>query len=200
MQQHEYVVTPGSQRQGYSPSSVIVRRRDPWAPSRSNLDIYHGLETEDFLHASLDLETDAEPTTEYYGIDQRVQYLESTISVQQDLLQKCLSKLTALADMLEDSVDTHSTSITSITVDDVEVPLRIPILAIMQEDEDEVGARVPEFSASGFGNTEVEAIDELKSELGSLYSELLNTPDELLGVIPRKWRQGLSSIVIYDGK
>ena len=126
--------------------------------------------------------------------------MESTISVQRDLLQKCLSKLTVLAEMLEDSVDTHSTSITSITVDDVEVPLRIPVLAILQEDEDEVGARVPEFSASGFGKTEAEAVAELKSELGSLYSELLSAPVEFLGVLPRKWRQGLSSIVIPDGK
>ncbi len=146
------------------------------------------------------MQTDTRATTEYYEIDQRVQYLESAIVAEQDLLRQCLVKLSEVIEMLGDSQNTHSTSIASVTVDDVELPLRIPLVAIIQEDEDEVGARVPEFSASGFGNTEVEAIAELKSELGSLYSELLNTPVELLGVLPRKWRQGLSSIVIPDGE
>ena len=79
-------------------------------------------------------------------------------------------------------------------------PLRIPIVAIIEEDEDEVGARVPEFSASGFGSTESEAIAELKAELGDLYVELMDTPDELIGALPKRWKQGLSNLVMRDGE
>ena len=89
---------------------------------------------------------------------------------------------------------------TLVTTDGVEIPLRIPIVAIIEEDEVEVGARVPEFSAYGFGGTESEAIAEVKAELGDLYVELMDTPDELIGPLPKRWKQGLGNLVMRDGE
>ncbi len=113
---------------------------------------------------------------------------------------KCLSMLVNLHNTLDVSLGICSTSITSITADGTEIPLRIPIVAIIEEDEDEVGARVPEFSASGFGSTESEAIAELKAELGDLYVELIDTPDDLIGALPKRWKQGLINLVMCDGE
>lgn len=91
-----------------------------------------------------------------------------------------------------------STSITSISAPDREIPLRMPLIAIIQHDEDEVGARIPEFSASGFGATESDAVADLKEELGALYLELREIPDDELGQIPRRWKRGLERLVVSD--
>ena len=199
MQQAESGVIRMSQQRDYLPRIIFDDKPSPWL-TRSHFSPLHGFEAVDFLHDSPVLESDVDTTDRYSDLDQRIQSLESTIAEQTDLLLECLSRITDLTEMLSDSYSTHSTSISSITIEDDEIPLRIPILVILQEDEDEVGARVPEFSASGFGDTEAEAVAELKSELGSLYAELMNTPVELLGVLPRRWKQGLSSLVIPVGE
>ena len=91
-----------------------------------------------------------------------------------------------------------STSITSISAPDREIPLRMPLIAIIQHDEDEVGARLPEFSASGFGATEADAVADLKEEMGALYLELREIPDDELGQIPIRWKRGLERLVVSD--
>ena len=140
------------------------------------------------------------PEDERNGLYARMRQLESTVNGQQDLMLQCLSMLTRMSDAVDASQGIGATSITSITANDVEIPLRIPMVAIIEEDEDEVGARIPEFSASGFGSTESEAIAELKAELGDLYAELMDTPDELIGALPKRWKQGLANLVMLNGE
>ena len=104
----------------------------------------------------------------------------------------------SLAELRDAQTETASTSITSLSAPDREIPLRMPLVAIIQHDEDEVGARIPEFSASGFGATESDAIADLKEELGALYLELSEIPDDELGQIPKRWKRGLENLAVSD--
>ena len=116
----------------------------------------------------------------------------------EETLQRCLVALENIQDMLADARACYSTSITSVTWNEVELPLRLPLMAIIQHDEDEVVARLPEFSASGFGISEAEAIADLKSELGSLYKELTEIPEDELGTLPIRWKRGLDNLVMSN--
>ena len=116
----------------------------------------------------------------------------ATSKLQRDIL------LAELRDALDALPETASTSITAISAPDREIPLRMPLIAIIQHDENEVGARIPEFSASGFGVTESDAIADLKEELGALYLELSDIPDDELGQIPKRWKRGLENLVVAD--
>ena len=116
----------------------------------------------------------------------------ATSKLQRDIL------LAELRDALDALPETASTSITAISAPDREIPLRMPLIAIIQHDEDEVSARIPEFSASGFGATESDAIADLKEELGALYLELSDIPDDELGQIPKRWKRGLGHFVMED--
>ena len=53
-------------------------------------------------------------------------------------------------------------------------------------------------SASGFGATESDAVADLKEELGALYLELREIPDDELGQIPRRWKRGLERLAVAD--
>ena len=116
----------------------------------------------------------------------------------EEALQLCLEALEDIRDTLAEARACYSTSITSVTWNDVQLPLRLPLTVIIQHDEDEVAARLPEFSASGFGRTESDAIDDLKSELGELYIELSEIPDEELGSLPKRWKRGLDNLVMSN--
>ena len=92
-----------------------------------------------------------------------------------------------------------STSITALSAPDREIPLRMPLVAIVEHDETEVVARLPEFAASGCGASETNAILALKEELGALYLELNDLPNENLGPLPRRWKDNLNSLVVELG-
>lgn len=119
-------------------------------------------------------------------------YSAPTLDLQLDAL------LAELRDAFDAPPETASTSITAISAPDREIPLRMPLLAIIQHDEDEVSARLPEFSAAGFGATEADAIADLKEELGALYLELREIPDGELGRIPMRWKRGLEHLAGAD--
>lgn len=116
----------------------------------------------------------------------------------EETLQQCLAALENIRDLLAETQACYSTSITSLTWNENELPLRLPLTAIIQHDEDEVVARLPEFSASGFGISETEAIADLKSELGSLYKELTEIPEDELGTLPIRWKRGLYNLVMSN--
>ena len=118
---------------------------------------------------------------------------------QRDMFERILLELRGIQDVLEDMQTCYATSVTSLTLGSLEVPLRLPLVAIIEYDEEEVVARLPEFNASGFGDTEAEAVTDLKTELGDLYKELMDIPDEELGILPRRWKQGLNQIVLSNG-
>lgn len=113
-------------------------------------------------------------------------------------LQLCLAALENIQDTLAEAQACYSTSITSVTWNGIQLPLRLPLTVIIQNDEDEVVARLPEFSASGFGISESDAVEDLKSELGELYKELSEIPEDELGSLPKRWKRGLDHLVISN--
>lgn len=129
--------------------------------------------------------------SQFVDFSERIRSLEAVSEEQRESLAE-------LRDALDAPPETASTSITSLSAPDREIPLRMPLTAIIQRDEDEVGARIPEFSASGFGATESDAIADLKEELGALYLELSEIPDDELGQVPKRWKRGLENLVVSD--
>lgn len=132
---------------------------------------------------------------QFVDLSERIRELEATAEEQR---KTDIQRDRLLAELRDALTETASTSITSISAPDREIPLRMPLIAIIQHDEDEVGARIPEFSASGFGATESDAVADLKEEMGALYLELREIPDDELGQIPRRWKRGLEHLVVAD--
>ena len=64
--------------------------------------------------------------------------------------------------------------------------LNIPIQIVLEEDETETVARIPELNIYASADTDTEAINALKHELIRLYEDLENS-DRKLGPLPRSW-------------
>ena len=185
---------------------MVIQRGSWQLPPREHLDVAHqgvliGAYGEGVAHDSivfydtdpwLYAETVPQPlhqtASQLVDLSERIRGLEATAEEQRKLL----------AELLEALPETASTSITSLSAPDREIPLRMPLIAIIQHDENEVCARLPEFSASGFGVTESDAIADLKEELGALYLELIEIPDDELGQAPKRWKRGLERLVVAD--
>ena len=117
-------------------------------------------------------------------------------SLQRDL-SKCIAAIDSLSDFVTTTAVQQSTAINSITIDNLDIVLARPLFIILEEyeDESEVTARIPEFQAAGFGATETQAINDLKTLLGELYQDLIDTPDEKLGRLPMQWKSILQKLV-----
>lgn len=70
----------------------------------------------------------------------------------------------------------------------------IPLTIVIEEYPDEVIARCVETESYGSGNTELEAIDELRHQLVDLYLELRDTPDTELVAPASTWKRLLEDI------
>lgn len=132
------------------------------------------------------------PQSQYdlYELKQQVEELQRSLS-------DCLDLLDKLSDYASDGVVHHTAAINSIIVDDTDIILKRPLFFLIEEYEgdDEVVARIPELQAAGFGSTEIQAINELKTLLGELYQDLVETPDEKLGKLPSQWKRILQEVI-----
>lgn len=153
------------------------------------------IDHEAWQHGDVALQPLRQTPSQFVGFSERIRGLEVAAEEQR---KTNIQRDRLLAELRDALTETASTSITSISAPDREIPLRMPLIAIIQHDEDEVGARIPEFSASGFGATEADAIADLKEELGALYLELQEIPDDELGQIPRRWKRGLEHLVVSN--
>ena len=130
------------------------------------------------------------PQSQYdlYELKQQVEELQRNLS-------DCLDLLGKLSDP-SDAVIHRTAAINSIIVNDTDVILKRPLFFLIEEYEgdDEVVARIPELQAAGFGSTEIQAINELKTLLGELYQDLIETPDEKLGKLPSQWKRILQEV------
>ena len=77
-----------------------------------------------------------------------------------------------------------------------ELLLRSPISLWIEEDEGQALAEAPEFHIVGEGATEPEAITDAMIQLKDLYDDLMDTPDENLGALPKRWKRVLKNLVI----
>lgn len=73
--------------------------------------------------------------------------------------------------------------------------LKRPIEAILKFYPDEVLAVIPELEIFGEGNTEIEAISELKLELLDLFDDLKDITDEKLGKFPKSWKKIITLLI-----
>lgn len=130
------------------------------------------------------------------------QDLKQQMGELQGKLSECLNLLNALTDHASNAVVLRSAAINSIIVDDADVILSRPMFFLIEEYEgdDEVVARIPELQADGFGKTEIQAINELKTFVGELCQDLMQTPDEKLGKLPLQWKRILQEVVGIDAR
>ena len=77
-----------------------------------------------------------------------------------------------------------------------EVALRIPSLTIVVEEySDEFIARLVETESYGAGDTEGEAIEDLREQIVDLYLDLRDTPDTELAAPASTWKRLLEKLV-----
>ena len=132
------------------------------------------------------------------GFSSPAEDIHSMFAEYKATIDRCLETITEISELLTDAVNCYGTSISSLSLADRELPLRVSLVAVLHEDGEEVVARLPEFSASGFGITSDEAIADLKLMLGQLYEELRDLPDEKLGPMPKRWKFMFRNLVLDD--
>lgn len=72
--------------------------------------------------------------------------------------------------------------------------LRHPITIQIEDHGTEMIASWPEVELWGAGNTDADAMDALKDAIITLYRDLANTPDDLLGTLPLRWKRTLEAL------
>jgi hypothetical protein len=86
-------------------------------------------------------------------------------------------------------------SATMYELGDSQYELTIPIQIVLEEDEVETVARIPELNIYASADTDTEAINFLKQEVIRLYEEL-ESSDGKLGPLPRSWRATLRRLIV----
>jgi hypothetical protein len=76
-----------------------------------------------------------------------------------------------------------------------EYDLMTPLPIVLEYDQDEVIASIPELEVFADGPTAEAAIAELKLEVLDLADMLFTMDDELLGVAPRTWKKALAKVI-----
>jgi len=112
-------------------------------------------------------------------------------------LRKSVSNIKhQLDDITEDLKDSSKTY--NATIYDLNHPrysLTTPIQVVIIEDEDEIVARMPELNLYATGDTDSEAIYELKQEMIELYEDL-NSTDDKLGPLPESWLKTINKLIV----
>ncbi len=111
--------------------------------------------------------------------------------------QKYYDTLSNLANIileLQNRPHTYSVPIYDLNSDEVELTVS-PLTIVIEEYADEFVARFVETESYGSGNTEFEAIDDLRDQIVDLYLELQDTPDTELAAPASTWKRLLGKLV-----
>ena len=73
--------------------------------------------------------------------------------------------------------------------------LTIPIQIVIEENQDETVARIPELNLYASADTDSEAINDLKCEVINLYEDLISS-DIILGPLPKSWLETLKKLIV----
>lgn len=95
---------------------------------------------------------------------------------------------------LQNRPRTYSVPLYDLDSDEVELTV-IPLTIVVEEYPDEVVARFVETESYGSGDTEFEAIDDLRDQIVDLYLELRDTPDAELAAPASTWKRLLGKLV-----
>ena len=107
-------------------------------------------------------------------------------------LYKKLEEVNEKIIALENKSIIKNIKILSLDDDRLKIIRDIPVLLEIYEDE--VIAKFVDVEVSGFGETEYEALDNLKRNIVSIYYELKEDKDSL-GPLPQKWLEILKNII-----
>jgi hypothetical protein len=73
--------------------------------------------------------------------------------------------------------------------------LKMPISVVLEYENNEVTASIPDLEIYGEGNSDTEALSDLKFELLDLIDIVFDEPDEKLGESPKMWKKSLQMVV-----
>ena len=105
-------------------------------------------------------------------------------------LQKQVAELT---EAVEDTVKISNATIYELG--DGQYELTTPMQIVLEEDQEETVARIPELNLYASADTDSEAINELKQEIINLYEDLQSS-DRKLGPLPESWLQTLRKLIV----
>lgn len=94
----------------------------------------------------------------------------------------------------DDDAPRHKWAATISELGESGLALRSPLTVTLEDYGEEIVASYPEVEAFGSGSTEADAINALKDEISSLYSELIGAPEKTLGKLPRRWKRALCAV------
>ncbi len=128
-------------------------------------------------------------------LEWRLSRLESETSDLKSLMGRANRVLDETLGRLSSTTDRNAMLVHSIGLSG-ELLLRSPISVLIEEDEGQMLAEAPEFQMVGEGATEPEAVTDVMIQLKDLYDDLMATPDEKLGALPKRWKRVLKNLVI----
>lgn len=105
-------------------------------------------------------------------------------------LQKQVEELT---EAVENTVKISNATIYELG--DSQYELTTPMQIVLEEDQEETVARIPELNLYASADTDNEAINELKQEIINLYEDLQSS-DRKLGPLPESWLQTLRKLIV----
>jgi hypothetical protein len=114
-----------------------------------------------------------------------------------DGLIKDITELKANIEEVKERPDKWTTQIRDLG--DENYRLNEPLLILIEEySDDYVIARFPEIEVFGEGNTDLEAIMNLKNSILDLYDELTETDLSILGELPKMWLRVLERVITKE--
>jgi len=102
-------------------------------------------------------------------------------------------KVDELTEIVRDTARIYNATIHELG--DSRFELAVPLQIVLEEDQEETVARIPELNLYASGDTDNEAIDELKQEVIKLYEEL-ESSDKKLGPLPKSWFLTLRKLIV----
>ena len=102
-------------------------------------------------------------------------------------------KLDELTEAMADAGRVYNTTIYDLA--DTKYELSTPLQIVLEEDEEETVARIPELNLYASADTDSEAIKELKQEIIQLYDDL-HSSHRKLGPLPESWLQTLRKLIV----
>jgi hypothetical protein len=112
-------------------------------------------------------------------------------------LQDQIVEIQKRLESLESALNTYHIEIYDLANE--EYSLKSPVQIVIERyDADEFIARFPELDIFGPGETEPEAVLNLKNEIVDLYDELIALDEKELGRVPRMWLRILKKLILTN--
>lgn len=120
-----------------------------------------------------------------------------TILNLKDELNELRNQLSQITETLENTSKIYNATIYDLG--DNRYKLTSPLQIVLEEDQEETVARIPELNLFATADTDAEAIIQLKLELINLYDEL-STSDITLGPLPKSWLATLKNLITKNNE